>query len=679
MYLKRWILKKNNNIGCEFKGLSKIISLVLQNRGFTTQKDIDNFINESAIYKDPFKLKDMKKAVDRIKIAIENDERIIVYGDYDVDGITSTVMLFLYLHELGANVDFYIPSRAVDGYGLNIKSIDKLSDNCHLIITVDNGITAIEEIRYANNLGIDVIVTDHHKPLQELPDAVAVIDPHRIDCDSKCENLAGVGVVFKLISALEGNSESVLNKFSDIICLGTVADVMPLIDENRSIIKTGLKKLKYNPNKGLKALINVSKVDVNNISSMSISFKIAPRLNSASRMGKIDLAVDLLLTDNDNEAMKIANQLDKINDVRKKIEDNMLKEINQMIFYNPNLVSGDIIVIYKEGWNHSISGINASKLVEKYHKPCLLISIDGELANGSGRSVEGFSLIDLITWCKDDLVKYGGHNLAVGFTIKTENISNFIDNVSGYMKCYNKDIPIKHYDVDCEVDSQDITIKNVSDLRLLEPYGVGNEMPLIMIRSAKICDLISLSNGRYVKVKVSFKNGSKLDLLIFDVNYDDFLYDIGDVIDCIVTLNLNTYNNNISLSLIVKDVRLTEFDQERYFNDVRLYHQFKNIKDFELNLIKDHIPTRKEIIFIYRYLNSVYNYIYITLHDLIEYLFIKLSKYNFSYIKIGLILDILSEIKVISLKSKINILNIKKKTALTNSKTYQKLLHLANI
>ena len=672
MYLKKWILNENKEVILEIENFSPILRLVLKNRGLITKKDVDNFVNANFDFKDPFCLKDMEKAVDRIKLAIENDEKIIIYGDYDVDGMTSTVVLLLYLSKLGADVNFYIPSRETEGYGLNVKAIDKLSEKCSLIITVDNGITAIEEVRYANMLGIDVIITDHHKPLSELPNAVAVLNPHREDCESGCKNLAGVGVVFKLISALEGNYENIIKEYSDIICLGTIADVMPIVDENRSIVKAGFEKIKKNPNIGIKALLDVAKVNITNLSILDVSYKLAPRLNSASRLNNIKISVDLLLCNDCVKAEEIAKKIDETNNERKKIENDMMDEITQMVMQNPELVALDVIVIAKEGWNHSIAGINASKLVNTYSKPCILISIDGETANGSGRSIEGFPLVDAIDWCKDDLVKYGGHTLAAGFVIETKNIESFTKKINNYIKNNKKSMPVKCYNVDGELFSEDITVKNIRDLELLEPYGVGNDIPLMMIKQAKIYNIKPLVNGKYTKVYAKFKDSSRLEFIAFNIQFDNFLYKIGDEVDFIVNLRLSEYNNVISPTLIIQDVRLSSFDQDEYFASVEIYNKFKNLEDVDLNIIKNSMPTKKEMAVVYRYLkNMINNYTYTNLPNLIEYLFIKLSDYKLNYIKIGICLDIFEESGIISLTSKVEIIDLKEKVDIHNSKTYK--------
>lgn len=679
LYLKKWIFKNHsvddkNYDYISHNKFSNIVKKILKNKGLETREEIDSFIYCNGGSKDPFLFKDMKEAVDRIEEAIINNEKIVVYGDYDVDGMTSTVVLYLYLLNRGADVSYYIPSRETEGYGLNVKSIDKLSESCQLIITVDNGITAVEEIDYASSLGIDVIVTDHHKPLDILPNAVAVVDPHREDCNSGCRFLSGVGVVFKLISALEGSEKVILDRYADIICLGTVADVVPVIGENRLIVKTGLEKIKTSPNIGVKALLEAAKISNNNISTVMISYRLAPRLNSASRMGQIYLAVDLLLSDNEFEAKELAEKLDNTNQERKKIEKEMMEEINQMICDNPELIASHVIVIAKEGWNHSISGINASKLMEKYNKPCILISIDKEEANASGRGNEGFSLIKAIDFCKDYLIKYGGHDLAAGFTLKTENINKFAAKINQYVSDLGLTLPIKKYYIDCEIDSKDVTIENINDLNLLEPYGVGNEMPIVMIKKARIKKIIALSGGKYTKIVAEFENKLKLEFLDFSSSCDEFLYQIEDIVDVIVTLELNIYKNIVSPMLILKDIRKSNFDQDIFFYHKIEYYKFKNLKDFDKDLMKDNIPERVEVVLVYKYLKTIKNFTYMTINELIEYIFIKLDKLN--YIKIALILDILEDIRVISLENKIEFLYTEKKVDISMSKTYKLLVSI---
>ena len=400
-----------------------------------------------------------------------------------------------------------------------------------------------------------------------------------------------------------------------------------------------------------------------------ISYRLAPRLNSASRMGIIWMAMDLLLSYNEIEAQKLAQELDNTNSERKKIESQMMDEINQMILENPALISPEIIVISKEGWNHSISGINASKLTEKYNKPCILISTEGEEANASGRSVEGFSLIKAIDFCKDYLVKYGGHDLAVGFTLKTKKIEKFSEKINQYINSLETDIAIKKYYIDCEIDSDDITINNIQELRLLEPYGLGNEMPVVLVKNATIKNVVALSGGKYTKVVAEFSNKLKLEFLDFNKSWDNFLYKIDDKVDILLNLELNEYNNITSPMLLLKDIRKSDFKQDEFFYQVIEYNKFKNSKKFDKELFINNIPTRSEVVLVYKYLKTVRQFTYTTINELIEYLFIKLEILN--YIKIGLILDILQDIKVVSLNNKIEFLHLEEKTDIKTSKTYQ--------
>lgn len=675
MYLKKWIVNENNDWSSNnnLNRFSKIVKSVLQNRGFTNIKQINKFLNADVCV-DPFELKDMDKAVDRIKMAIDNEEKIVIYGDYDVDGITSTVVLFSYLSSIGANVDFYIPLRDSEGYGLNVKSINQLSEDCQLIITVDNGITAIDEIDYANNLGLDVVVTDHHTPLETLPNAIAVVDPHRKDCNSGCENLAGVGVVYKLVSALSGSEQEILNKYADIIGLGTIADVVPLQGENRFIVKKGMQKLQTNPNKCIKKLMQASNLNSSTISAIDISYKMAPKLNSASRLGKVMLTVEALLSNDDEKIDAIVTELENINVERKKIEEGIMKDINQMIEDDPSILKEDIIILAKEGWNHSVSGINASKIVEKFNKPCIIITIEGDVCKASGRGVEGLSLINAIDYCKDDLLKYGGHTIAVGFTIKTENIQKFSKHIREYIKGFGKLLNIKQYHIDCEINTCDITLSNVKDLELLEPYGFGNTSPLILVKDLFIKNIMSLSEGKYVKLIVEDSQKRCFTFLDFNTKYKDFIYYIGQKVDVLISLKVNSFKNKENVMVILHDIRASDFNQEEYFNDVITYSKFRNNEQFDEKLLKSNLPERREVAIIYKYLKTLANYSWFTQHDLGEYLFIKLSQYKFSYIKISVILDILQELNLILIIPNIKLIQTEKKLSIEDAPTYKKIL-----
>ncbi len=675
MYLKKWIINESNDLSSNdsLNGFSQIIKSVLKNRGFTSFEQISDFLNVDVCV-DPFKLKDMDKAVDRIKMAIDNEEKIIIYGDYDVDGVTSTVVLFSYLSSVGANVDFYIPLRDSEGYGLNVKSINKISEDCQLIITVDNGITAIDEIDYANNLGLDVVVTDHHTPLETLPNAIAVVDPHRKDCDSGCKNLAGVGVVYKLISALSGSEQEVLNDYADIIGLGTIADVVPLQGENRFIVKKGLQKLKTNPNKCIKKLMQISNINSNKISAIDVAYKMAPKINSASRLGKVMLTVEALLSNDDERIDTIVAELENINVERKKIEEGIMKDIDQMILNDPSILEEDIIILAKEGWNHSVSGINASKIVEKFNKPCIIITIEGDSCKASGRSVEGLSLINAIDYCKDDLLKYGGHTTAVGFTIKTENIQKFSKRIKEYIRGLDRSFNIKQYHIDCQINTCDITLNNVKDLELLEPYGFGNKAPIVLLKDLFIKNIVSLSEGKYVKLIVEDSKKRYFTFLDFNNKYKDFIYYVGQKVDVIISLKLNNFKNKDNIMLLLHDVRASDFDQEEYFNDVETYSKFKNGKPFDKKVIKNNLPERKEVAIIYKYLKTLENYLWFTQHDLREFLFIKLSQYQFSYIKISVILDILQELNLILIIPNVKFIQTNKKLSIEDAPTYKNIL-----
>jgi single-stranded-DNA-specific exonuclease len=680
LLLKKWILNSNictTNDAEIQSSCSKLVSVVLNNRGLREKEQIDKFFEDTYQYNDPFKLKDMDKAIDRISQAIEDEQKIVIYGDYDVDGITSTVILFLYLSYLGADVDFYIPSRDKEGYGLSIEAINKLaSENTQLIITVDNGITAIEEVKYANSIGIDVVITDHHKSLEVLPPAVAVVDPHRKDCNSGYLNLAGVGVVFKLICALDGDSANIMENYGDLIAIGTVADVMCLVGENRKIVKEGLRKLNTCPSNGVKALLDIITIKNGEIKSEDISFKIAPRINASSRMNQINLAVELFLSENYEQALDIARQIDKCNVQRKEIEDKMLEEIDKKISENPSLLNSRILIIDGYDWNHSIAGINASKVLSKYDKPVIIISADGEQAKGSGRSIEGFSLIDAILAGRECLEKFGGHTLAAGFTMNSKNIDLYKSKVESYAKQVYREMPVQSYKIDAQVQCQDITIKNITDLKFLEPFGMGNEKPQFLLKDAIIVNVKALSGGKYTKICVNLENKANLDLLAFGIAYDDFIYQIGDKVDLLVHLDVSEYNQIISPAILVKDIRFSDFNQDEYFFEWSLHQKFKQLdllKEEKEKLVK-YLPTREDVAIVYKFLKTMKDYKYSDRHSLVEYLYIKLRNVNISYFKIQIILDVLEDINILDLSCGVCLPQVQGKTDISNSKTYQLLV-----
>lgn len=541
---------------CERYNLNKVIGKIIVNRHVVNDEDVRIFITPTRDdFHNPFLFKGMDIAVDRIIKAINNKEKILIYGDYDVDGITSTTVLKKYLMDRGISVDTYIPNRLHEGYGLNKNAIDTIKErNIDLIITVDCGISAIEEVDYAVNLGMDVIVTDHHEVGEKLPNALAVIDAKRKDNTYPFRSLAGVGVVFKLIQALsiklEIKPEEYL-KYLDLVCVGTISDIVPLEGENRTIAKLGLMLIKVTRNLGLRELIKSS--GYKEIDSNTISFGVAPRINACGRMGHEEEALKLFLAEDLETATKITKELNEYNTLRQSTEKAIYEEAVQEIDRN-HLDEKNSIVLGGKGWHHGVIGIVSSKVTDKYYKPSILLSFEDNIAKGSGRSVPGFDLYEGLTKCEDLLEKYGGHSMAVGLTLKKENLENFKERFEQIAKEKNikELVPIIY--IDDELKLKDINMDLVKSISILEPFGEANKVPLFLIRNLKIDSIRALSEGRHLKLTLRDEN-FVINAIGFELGYLAEEYRIGDRIDVVGTLEINSFNGFSSIQINMKDIR----------------------------------------------------------------------------------------------------------------------------
>ncbi len=541
---------------CERYNLNKVIGKIIVNRHVVNDEDVRIFITPTRDdFHNPFLFKGMDIAVDRIIKAINNKEKILIYGDYDVDGITSTTVLKKYLMDRGISVDTYIPNRLHEGYGLNKKAIDTIKErNIDLIITVDCGISAIEEVDYAVRLGMDIIVTDHHEVGEKLPNALAVIDAKRKDNTYPFRALAGVGVVFKLIQALsiklEIKPEEYL-KYLDLVCVGTISDIVPLEGENRTIAKLGLMLIKVTRNLGLRELIKSS--GYKEIDSNTISFGVAPRINACGRMGHEEEALKLFLAEDLESATKITKELNEYNTLRQSTEKAIYEEAVQEIDKN-HLDEKNSIVLGGKGWHHGVIGIVSSKVTDKYYKPSILLSFEDDIAKGSGRSVPGFDLYEGLTKCEDLLEKYGGHSMAVGLTLKKENLEKFKERFEQIAKEKNikELVPIIY--IDDELKLKDINMDLVKSISILEPFGEANKVPLFLIRNLKIDSIRALSEGRHLKLTLRDEN-FVINAIGFELGYLAEEYRIGDRIDVVGTLEINSFNGFSSIQINMKDIR----------------------------------------------------------------------------------------------------------------------------
>lgn len=558
--IKKWEFYNSDeklvNEICEKYNLNKVIGKIIVNRHVVNDEDVRIFITPTRDdFHDPFLFTGMDIAVDRIIKAINNKEKILIYGDYDVDGITSTTVLKKYLMDRGIPVDTYVPNRLHEGYGLNKNAIDTIKErNIDLIITVDCGISAIEEVDYAVSLGMDVIVTDHHEVGEKLPNALAVIDAKRKDNTYPFRALAGVGVVFKLIQALsiklEIKPEEYL-KYLDLVCVGTISDIVPLEGENRTIAKLGLMLIKVTRNLGLRELIKSS--GYKEIDSNTISFGVAPRINACGRMGHEEEALKLFLAEDLESATKITKELNEYNTLRQSTEKAIYEEAVQQIEKN-HLDENNSIVLGGKGWHHGVIGIVSSKVTDKYYKPSILLSFEDNIAKGSGRSVPGFDLYEGLAKCEDLLEKYGGHSMAVGLTLKKENLENFKERFEQIAKEKNikELVPIIY--IDDELKLKDINMDLVKSISILEPFGEANKVPLFLIRNLKIDSIRALSEGRHLKLTLRDEN-FVINAIGFELGYLAEEYRIGDRIDVVGTLEINSFNGFSSIQINMKDIR----------------------------------------------------------------------------------------------------------------------------
>ena len=543
-----------NNLIEKYK-LNSILAKILVNKGITEKKDIELFVNPTRKdFYDPFLMPDMEIAVDRILKAIEDKEKIIIYGDYDADGITSTTVLKNFLEERGLEVGTYIPNRLDEGYGLNKNAIKSIYDQGYrLIITVDCGISGTEEIEYANSLGIETLITDHHEPTEVLPNALAVVDAKRKDNKYPFNQLAGVGVVFKLIQAISiklNLEEKEFLKYLDIVCIGTISDIVPLVDENRVIAKLGLRLIAQTRNIGLKALLEV--IGFSNIDSSAISFGVAPRINACGRMGNEKVALDLFLSKDYAEAKKLAIRLNEYNIERQTIEKQIFDEAVQKVEANEK--DKTCVIVGSKGWHHGIIGIVASKITDMYFKPSILVCFEDGEGKGSGRSIPGFDLHEALMKCEKHLEKFGGHSMAVGVTLKESEFESFKNELEEYAKENEIDKIQPVIKIDSELSLKDVSIDSVKSLSMVEPYGEANKMPLFLFKNLKINSIRALSEGKHLKLTLKEDN-YMINAIGFNMGELSEKYLLDDKVDIVGNLDLNVYNGNENVQIILKDIR----------------------------------------------------------------------------------------------------------------------------
>lgn len=554
---------------CDELHVLPLTARLLFNRGYRTPEEAQRFIRvETELFHNPFLLRDMDRAVLRLQRAIHNRERIVIYGDYDVDGVTSVSLLYLYLRRRGADVGFYIPNRIGEGYGVNREALDRLaSEGCRLLVTVDTGITASAEIAYAYQLGMEVVVTDHHACHEELPNAEAVVNPQRSDCTYPFKPLAGVGVAFKLACALEAAERKTIGdhgdfmremcmEYIDLVAMGTVADVMPLVGENRLIVSMGLVRIAETKRPGLAALLEqtAGSGSKKRVTSSLIGFTLAPRINAAGRISDASLAVKLFLTDSVTEGEQLAAELCEINRQRQNEENCMMEQAADKIISLPDLGSNPVIVLHDDHWHHGVVGIVASRITEHYGYPSILISFDGDIGKGSGRSVHGLNLVEALQSCSDLLIKFGGHELAAGLTIERKNLAAFCERINAYARQRLKpEMLTARLDADCETEASELTLRQAHELYLLEPYGVSNPVPQFVLRDAEIVEIMPIGSNRHTRMTLR-KNGRLLSAVCFGTVAEELDFVAGDRADVVFNLTVNEFRGSETAQLIVRDI-----------------------------------------------------------------------------------------------------------------------------
>ena len=557
---KKWQLYEINEeevekIENEYE-INKLLATILVNRNIKEPKDIRLFLKPTrADFHDPYLIKDMEIAVQRIIKAINNKEKVTIYGDYDVDGITSITVLKSFLSDIGLECESYIPDRLEEGYGLNKNAIDSiLKKGCDLMITVDCGISGNEEIDYANSLGIETIVTDHHEPGDKLPNAIAVIDNKRKDSTYPFRELAGVGVVFKLIQALGiklGLKEETYLKYLDIVCLGTISDIVPLVDENRVIAKLGLMLVQQTRNIGLRSIINSS--GYKKVDSTTISFGVAPRVNACGRMGMAEEALNLFLSKNINEVNELTKRLNEHNSLRQSIEKQIFEEVLKQIEEN-DLDKHKVIVLGGKNWHHGVIGIVSSKVTEMYFKPSILLSFEEDgIGKGSGRSIPGFDLHEALTKCGQTIEKFGGHSMAIGITLKKDKFEEFKNKFEQIAIDEHIERIVPIIKIDAKINLDDINKEMVESLKQLEPFGEANKMPIFLFKNLKIDSIRALSGEKHLKLTLK-DNNNIINAIGFNIGKLADEYRIGDKIDVVGTLEINTFNGVDNLQINIKDI-----------------------------------------------------------------------------------------------------------------------------
>lgn len=706
-------------------GLHLPTAYLLYNRDCHDPEEARAFLaKETEQMHDPFDMQDMDEAVQRILEAVEEKEHIVIYGDYDVDGVTSVSSLYLYLQSLGANVTFYIPSRTGEGYGMSRAAVEKLAENgTDLIVTVDTGVTAVEEAKLVTELGMELIITDHHECCGELPDAIAVVNPKRPDCTYPFKELAGVGVVFKLLCAMESVLHPemtmtacvlrVANAYVDLVAIGTVADVMPIRDENRLIVSYGLQQMEKEPRPGLIELLEATQTESRStakkkITASLIGYTIAPRINAAGRIRNASMAVDLFLAEDCESARPIARQLCDINRERQNEENKIVEEAYEQIVKHHDFEKDPVVVLDNETWHHGIIGIVASRITERFNCPSILISFEGgdnvhtaeepdynsAIGKGSGRSIKGMNLVEALSHCSDLLEKFGGHELAAGLSIKRENLPAFRERLNEYARECLKDVDRQPVvEAECELLPSDMSMEQAEELYALEPFGVSNPIPLFYIDKIPLADLQMVGGGKHTRMTLKVGKNMVTAMCFRKTVSDIDLYP-GDLLDVVFTLDINEFQGNRSLQMIVKDVRLHATAAEAETTERFMYTTMRNRiimcmhgqecppVPLSLAQILAYVPTRRDFAVVYNTLKReiLLHHEVFSLRALRHDLITTNPGFQITSVKLRFILDILRDLSLMGVEEApgeiytFAYIQTQGKTSLDTSRIYKQLL-----
>lgn len=611
MILRKWEVrpldKERAAAFAQTYGVPFFLAMLMNIRGLDDAAHLREFLGEGEPLSDPFLLKDMDKAAARITRAVDNMEKIAVYGDYDADGVTSTAMLYSYLETRGADVIFYIPQREGEGYGMNIGAVEYLKEQgVSLIVTVDNGISSVQEVARANELGIDVVVTDHHRPQEILPDAVAVVDAYRPDDTSPYKHFSGVGIAFKLLMALEdgaGDVEDLLEAYSDLAAIGTIGDIVPLTGENRTLIHAGLERLSQSDRPGVQALLENAGIAGKALTSTNVAFTLVPRINATGRMGAPERAVRLLISGYEEEAEVLSEEICADNEERRRVE----AEIAEAAFADieaKGYMKDRVVVVDGENWHHGVIGIVASRVTERCGKPCMIISRGETEAKGSGRSIEGFSLFEAICACGDLLIKFGGHPMAAGITLKPENIEAFRKRINQYAAEHFPQMPTQTVTLDCKLNPAALSVSMAQSLTQLEPFGNGNPQPVFGLFNMELSNVTPVGGGGHLRLTLE-KNGAVITAMRFNTKPEELPYHIGDKIDLAVQLEAREFRGQPSLTVIVRDMKFAAFNTEKNIASLASFEKWQRGEVLSAEDKNRLYPDRACLAAIYRALRTV--------------------------------------------------------------------------